>query len=607
VPLTLATGTDAGAGLNSSSGAVERATATATTGSCGSFGSFAPVTLSSGADTTVTSGNCYRYRYTISDVLGNATTSSTSANALVDNSAPSVANAAPTEESGGENIYYADDTVYFRPTGTGSFTLNATASDAQSGVASVAFPDVSGTSGWTGSTGGTDTSSPYASSAKYTWTANATAPGAKQITATNGSGLTATKAITINADSVAPTGQTIALNGGPSFTTLSVPLTISRGTDIGAGLDTSKDVVERASAPLASGTCGTFGSFAAVTLSNGADTTVTSGNCYRYQLEVTDNVGNVSAASAPSADAKVDASAPGTPSLVFTGFTNASATGTVVFFRPSVGGSFTVTAASTDLESGAPTFTFPTVTGFTITGTGASRTYPYTTAPSSPLAALTVSAKNASGLSSPTASFTLVPDPTPPTLTVTCNGSPCKSTTYRAPVTVSANASDGTGAGLDGIRYTTTGVAPTAGAGTAYVGPFTVRATGNLRVVAFDKVGNASIPVSVSVRAATTTPSARLVFGAPFRVNVGGAARYLPARLTTSRRSNIVATMTGRGLRTPHRWRFAIASGASIVQLRLPLTIGRPGTYTVRWAVTAGTLHAAKMTRVALARKPKSR
>ena len=48
----------------------------------------------------------------------------------------------------------------------------------------------------------------------------------------------------------------------------------------------------------------------AVTLVGGADTSVVDGNCYRYRVEVSDNVGNQSAPSAVSADAKIDTSAP---------------------------------------------------------------------------------------------------------------------------------------------------------------------------------------------------------------------------------------------------------------------------------------------------------
>ena len=65
-------------------------------------------------------------------------------------------------------------------------------------------------------------------------------------------------------------------------------------------------VVERAAATLTNGACGTYGAFAPVTLSGTTDSSVSSGSCYRYQAKATDNVGNVSAVSQPSADAKVD-------------------------------------------------------------------------------------------------------------------------------------------------------------------------------------------------------------------------------------------------------------------------------------------------------------
>jgi chitobiase/beta-hexosaminidase-like protein len=598
VPLTLTTGSDAGAGLDSASGVVERASAPATSGTCGTFGSWAPVTLTSGADASVTSGNCYRYRYTVSDVLGNAATpSAASADALVDTTAPTVAAAAPTELTGADAQFFAAGTLWFRPGAPGSFKLAATPADPESGVASVAFPDLSTTTGWTGSTGGTATAAPYTSPTTYSWTTGATAPGAKTMTVTNGTGLTGTGTVTISADTTAPSGQTIALTGGPWYTTTSVPLTITRGTDTGSGVDAARDVVQRASAPLASGSCGTFGAFSAVTLVGGADTSVSSGNCYRYELEVTDNVGNVSAASPASADAKVDTTPPTTPSLLFTAFSNAAATGSTVFYRPSAAGSFTVTAGSADAESGAPTYTFPSVAGFTLTGAGASRTFAFTSAVSAPLAPLKVTATNPNGLVSTAASFTLVPDPTPPTVTVLCNAKPCATTAYTGPVTISMSGSDGTGSGLASISYTTTGADPTPDTGVQYTTPFAVSSLTNLKVVAFDKAGNASAVTAITVRSLADS----LVLAAPLRVTVRPAGRYLRARVSSTQRARMVATMTGRGLGL-HRWRFTIARGASIVQLRLPLHIRRPGTYTVRWNAAYGTKRAAKLTRVTLSR-----
>src|SRR5207342_2824429 len=114
---------------------------------------------------------------------------------------------------------------------------------------------------------------------------------------------------TLTQDSTAPSGQTLALVGGPYYTSTSVSLTAGDGSDAGAGLDTSSRLYERDSATLTNGSCGSFsGSW--TTVSN-PDTTVASGNCYRYRFSIADNVGNRSATITASVDAKIDTSAPG--------------------------------------------------------------------------------------------------------------------------------------------------------------------------------------------------------------------------------------------------------------------------------------------------------
>ena len=597
VPLTLGSGTDGGAGVDLSSAVVERASSTLAGGTCGTFGAYAPVTLVGGADTTVASGNCYRYRYTISDLVGNASApSAPSGDARVSAVGPIVTDTAPTETSGAGDQFWnaATDTLWFRPAGAGSFTLNATATDASTGIAQVAFPDVSAVAGWSGSTGGVDTAAPYSSPAAYTWAAGATAPGAKQVTATNGTGVTGSDTVAISADSGGPTGQAISLNGGPWFSS-SIPLTVVAGTDLGSGVDSSRAVVERAVATLTNGVCGTFGAFAAVSLTGGADTGVASGSCFRYQYKATDNVGNVSAASTPSADAKIDRTAPASPTLLFTGFVNSAASGTVVYFRPGGTGSFTVTAAASDRESGIASYSFPTMAGFTASGSGPSRTYTFTNVGVAPAGPHAITATNAAGLSSGSASFTLVPDSTPPTLVVHCNGGVCKKTPYPKGVTVTLSAKDSGGSGIDTIRWTTNGTAPKADSGYEYTRGFTVQAMTHLTVRAFDKAGNSSaLSLTIDSRAN------RLVFGAPSLVVVKAKARYVAARVTSTHRASVRATMTGTGLKKAMRWNFILASGTSIVKLRLPTTIRRPGSYRVVWTVTSDTRKASKTTSVRL-------
>ena len=93
------------------------------------------------------------------------------------------------------------------PVRPGSFRLSATADDPETSVTQVEFPDVSAVSGWSGSTGGVDTTSPYAAPADYSWSSGATAPGARSIVATNGASLTNSDGITLAADADAPTAS----------------------------------------------------------------------------------------------------------------------------------------------------------------------------------------------------------------------------------------------------------------------------------------------------------------------------------------------------------------------------------------------------------------
>src|SRR5207248_10665496 len=130
---------------------------------------------------------------------------------------------------------------------SGSFTVAGTSADAQSGIDRLSFPAIAGMSG-----GGDG------ASATYGWSAATSASGAQTVTARNGSGLTATADFTVRPDTTGPTGESVALAGGPWYTAASVPLTLDGGTDGGAGVDASSGLVERSEAPLSAGVCGTF-------------------------------------------------------------------------------------------------------------------------------------------------------------------------------------------------------------------------------------------------------------------------------------------------------------------------------------------------------------
>jgi hypothetical protein len=69
-------GTDALAGIDSSSGVLESATAPLTEEACGTFSALAIVATDpvSGASYPVAGGTCYAYRYSVADNVGNRTT-----------------------------------------------------------------------------------------------------------------------------------------------------------------------------------------------------------------------------------------------------------------------------------------------------------------------------------------------------------------------------------------------------------------------------------------------------------------------------------------------------------------------------------------------------
>lgn len=202
----------------------------------------------------------------------------------------------------------ASYTLYYRGSAAGSFTLVDTVTDTGSGPASANFPALTA-GGWThaAETVTAPSGGPYPSSA-FSWTANPASPAAYQVTAADVAGNAAGATVTFTSDVTAPSGGSISYADG-WYRTASVAVTTVDGTDSGSGLDTSSRTVQRASAPLTNGACGTFGAFATVTLTGGSDASVSGGTCYTYQLLVSDNVGNQATYRSTSV-AKVDTAGP---------------------------------------------------------------------------------------------------------------------------------------------------------------------------------------------------------------------------------------------------------------------------------------------------------
>src|SRR4029077_331690 len=103
---------------------------------------------------------------------------------------------------------------------------------------------------------------------------------------------------------------------------------------------------------------------------------------------------------------------------------------------------------------------------------------------------------------------------------------------------------------VDTIRYTVDGTDPTAEGGTEYSDALMVRSLTDLTVRAYDKTGNASAPVSVTVVSLVD----KLVVTAPARVTVKAGARYLVVRMSTTRRSLASAAMSRPGAKRAAGW-----------------------------------------------------
>ncbi|MGB2951988.1 MAG: hypothetical protein WBB74_01200, partial [Gaiellaceae bacterium] len=156
------------------------------------------------------------------------------------------------------NTYWNAGTVYYNGGANGSFTLNDAIADTGTGPKQVSYPAVSvGT--FTHSLD-TITTGPSYTSTNYQWSAGATSsPGAQTITGTDNGGNTSTATVTITNDNTPPSTPTLALSGGPWYTSASVGLTPTDGNDgTGSGVDTSTRVYERDETTLSNGSCNAF-------------------------------------------------------------------------------------------------------------------------------------------------------------------------------------------------------------------------------------------------------------------------------------------------------------------------------------------------------------
>ncbi|MFL5757237.1 MAG: hypothetical protein ACJ77N_13180, partial [Chloroflexota bacterium] len=201
---------------------------------------------------------------------------------------------------------------------------------------------------------------------------------------------------------------------------------------------------------------------------------MSNGQCYRFVLTGADRVGNTASLSTV---VMVDTTAPSTPSVVFSGL---SAGNTYdqgngnLWYRPSAGGTFTVTATGstdleTDIKNGNAGYTFSSLAGFTsTTQTGNALSVAFDGSSTGGANYSVVSTNNAGTDSSP-AAFSVTADTTDPTAGL------LSIAPYSASLTVAIGESDFTDAqsGIAGNVLTRSNpLSPSAGScpGTGYSG-----------------------------------------------------------------------------------------------------------------------------------------
>ena len=273
-------------------------------------------TVLAGCTGTITATSCTEnnvpagvWRYSVTPVIGVNWQGAESARSnpvtvvALDLTAPTN-NLSLSSVTGG--AFLSGNTVFYRGTAAGGFRVTNAVSDAGSGPASSTTGSLTGTStGWThtGSPVSTPAGGPYVSN-PFAWGAATTTSPQVVVTGRDASNNAAPTTLTMTNDSTAPTASVSYPDG--VTTGVSVTVTFS-ASDGGSGLNTRQ--LQRASAPLTGGSCGSLVTFSNVgpagPTSPYVDTNLAAGTCYKYQYVVTDRVGNQQIATSANV-AKID-------------------------------------------------------------------------------------------------------------------------------------------------------------------------------------------------------------------------------------------------------------------------------------------------------------
>lgn len=302
----------------------------------------------------------------------------------------------------------------------------------------------------------------------------------------------------------------------------SLTLALSPGTDP-SGVAATGSMLQRATATITAnttGTCGAFGSYAAVATDpvSPYTTAVVNGSCYRYRYIVADAVGNTTTYVSPSI--KTDTSPPGAPTVAYSGLSNTYGTGYTVYYRSAASaGAITLAGTATDSGSGIAGYTFPPLgTGWTSTAgaTSAVNTYSWSTAGPAAPGAKGLTATNIAALTSAARSVTFTADDSAPSggAISYANGRTTATTT-----SVTLTLGTDTGSGVATTKVIQAATAPVLGGGAcdafgafaqvstttstaatvAYTAALATDTCYQYRYVVSDRVGNASTYTSPNV------------------------------------------------------------------------------------------------------------
>ena len=304
---------------------------------------------------------------------------------------------------------------------------------------------------------------------------------------------------TYTVDTTAPAGGSVTYTNG-YFTSTSVPITYTTGTDTGAGLSNATGKIQRASADLSAGTCGDFTAFAdLVTEYDGSytDTTVATAKCYKYQYLIQDAVANQATYTSANI-AKVDANVPTTSDDFTHNDSWQNANQTITLTPTDTGGSgiswtkYCTDTSNTCVVSSGTAYTDPVV--ISTEGTSYFR----------------YASQDAAGNTQTTVSKTVKIDKTNPITVASATTGGASYTfgqTASTAVTVTLTCADGAGSGCL-ITYYCADTANTCTPTTAYSTPVTISTEGAsyIRYYSTDTVSNAETANSAAIQ--ITTPAA---------------------------------------------------------------------------------------------------